>query len=522
MHSTILQAKLSRCAGAERPVRINILFVNEADVDAFEDVMWAIYHGKLPREDMTVRRALLIAQQADAYAVHTVLFFATRWLNQQQHFSWDEAVRIFRAPPSIRERLQLGRATDALLRRLGDLEAAMNDEHLRDRLASLPEAALAALLSDDRLAVADESSVVAAILLWTNDQALATAPDAVAACVRLTHLDPGYLAAVTAFFPQWTPQVLALLWKCAVRPQAWQALCEQDGSPPVLRATSRQRRARSLTAAAELQVRVSLRELEQAYRGAARDGRATAVRGVEADGTGRALLLHASVLIMHSTVLQARLTRWTGTERPVRINIELGDEAQEAAFEDVIWAMYHNKLPAEMTVQRALRIAQLADAYAMENVLFFGIQWLSQQQELSWDDAARMFDAPLSTQERLQMGKAFEAILQRAGDLEVAMNDEQVRNQLASLPEAALAALLSDSRLAVADESSVVAVALFWAKCQKLATVPDAVAGSIRLAHLDPGYLAAVTEFFPQWTPHVLALLWKCMLQPQAWQTLCK
>ncbi|KAG5178577.1 hypothetical protein JKP88DRAFT_241947 [Tribonema minus] len=232
------------------------------------------------------------------------------------------------------------------------------------------------------------------------------------------------------------------------------------------------------------------------------------------------LHVHSTILIMHSSVLRSKVISYPGAERPVRIEIKLDDEADVAAFEDVSWGMYHGgKLPAEdMTVGRALAIARLADAYVVNIVLWAAIEWLNQQASLAWDDALRVCHAPVSVRDRLDLGKATTAMLERAGDLEVAMNDEQVRTQLIELPETALVALLSDERLAVAAESTVVALTIKWAQQRRLAKVPDQMANCIRLKHLHSGYLAGVTHFFPRWTADVVALVCVGKHLSSAWQ----
>ncbi|KAG5178252.1 hypothetical protein JKP88DRAFT_248144 [Tribonema minus] len=131
----------------------------------------------------------------------------------------------------------------------------------------------------------------------------------------------------------------------------------------------------------------------------------------------------------------------------------------------------------------------------------------------------RAFSKPLPAFSRMQLKGIVAAMLEKAGDLEVAMNDDKLREQLALLPESALVALLSDDRLAVAAESTVVAVALQWAKQRGQPTVPDAIANCIRLKHLEPGFAAGIAHFFPQWTQRVLSLVFAGRSSPAAWQS---
>ncbi|KAG5185786.1 hypothetical protein JKP88DRAFT_354095 [Tribonema minus] len=163
------------------------------------------------------------------------------------------------------------------------------------------------------------------------------------------------------------------------------------------------------------------------------------------------LQLHAAVLITHSSVLHSKLSRWTGPERPARIQIELENDAEVDAFEDVVWAMYHGKLPAEeqLTIQRALTTAQVADTYAAETPLCLAAKWLDAQADLPWDEALRLFDAPCGVRERLHLRNALSSIMKRVGDLELATNDELLRQQLTLLPEAALGhcSVMTDSLL---------------------------------------------------------------------------
>ncbi|KAG5184547.1 hypothetical protein JKP88DRAFT_314497 [Tribonema minus] len=57
----------------------------------------------------------------------------------------------------------------------------------------------------------------------------------------------------------------------------------------------------------------------------------------------------------------------------------------------------------------------------------------------------------------------------------------------------------------VAHESSIACLLINWAKAHELATVPDELALRIRARYLDVLHMAALTEFFPQWTPQFIA-----------------
>ncbi|KAG5178576.1 hypothetical protein JKP88DRAFT_329138 [Tribonema minus] len=438
MHSSVLRSKVISYPGAERPVRIEIKLDDEADVAAFEGVLWGMYHGKLPAEDMTVERALAIARLADAYDVKIMLCAATEWLNQQASLAWDDALRVYEAPDSVRERLDLKKAQTAMLERAGVLEVAMNDE-------------------------------------------------------------------------QWTANVVALLCVGKHSSSGWQDVRKMlNASQVVAESESNASRKRKRGAAASCKV-----ARKQGENGGSEP---------EAVPPGvKRLHVHSIVLIMHSSVLRSKVISYPGAERPVRIEIKLDDEADVAAFEDVLWGMYHGKLPAEdMTVERALAIARLADAYVVKIMLCAATEWLNQQASLARDDALRVYEAPDSVRDRVDLRKAQTALLERAGDLEVAMNDQQVRRQLIRLPETALVALLRNDGLAVAAESTVVVLTTKWARQHRLAKVPDEVANCIRLKHLNTGFLAGVTHFFPQWTPAVLALLCSGKASPSAWQEVRK
>ncbi|KAG5175906.1 hypothetical protein JKP88DRAFT_283272 [Tribonema minus] len=209
MHSSVLRNKLQRWTGAERPMRIEVELDDEADVPVFEDVLWGMYQVKLPAENMTVERALAIARLADAYFDETVLCAATAWINEQASLTWDDALRVCEAPVSVRDRLDLRKAQTTMLGRQGTW-------------------------NDDRLAVAAESTVVALTMQWAEQHKLATVPDAVACCIRLKHLQCGYIAGVTRWFPQWTVEVVALLSAGQASPAAWSDVRQMENSPQAL------------------------------------------------------------------------------------------------------------------------------------------------------------------------------------------------------------------------------------------------------------------------------------------------
>ncbi|KAG5178251.1 hypothetical protein JKP88DRAFT_248143 [Tribonema minus] len=223
--------------------------------------MWCMYHGKLPAGDMTVPRALSLARLADAYAIENVLLAATQWLNQQASLTCDDALSMVSAPYGVCERLQ-ERALDRFREQLGDLDLAMNITWWRGKLMALPEAALIALLSDDRLAVAAESTVAATAVYWSEQQGLETVPDAVAGCIRLRQLHPaGFIATVAQYFPQWTPRMLALLWQ-SIAPTTWTSLELFDEVPQVLLDTSDGLRRASCISAAKVKATVSLSAIQ--------------------------------------------------------------------------------------------------------------------------------------------------------------------------------------------------------------------------------------------------------------------
>eukprot|EP00611_Tribonema_gayanum_P031333 TRINITY_DN9032_c0_g1_i1.p1 TRINITY_DN9032_c0_g1~~TRINITY_DN9032_c0_g1_i1.p1 ORF type:complete len:280 (-),score=29.50 TRINITY_DN9032_c0_g1_i1:403-1242(-) len=270
MHSSVLEARLSRWTGPERPVLINIQLDDEAEVAGFEGVMWGMYNGKLPTTDMTVERALLIARLADAYAIEIVLCAATAWLNQQANLAWEDVLRIFEAPASVRSRLELQKAQTAILERAGDLKVAMNDVQVRKQLIEMPAPALVALLSDDRLAVAAESTAVALAIRWAQWHGLATAPDAVSSCIRLNHLDGGFLAGVAHLFPLWTCQVLALLSVGKASPSAWRQVLASRNMPRALAGTSEHERPKTSVTAAKFKAVLPLTDLAGAFAKAVR------------------------------------------------------------------------------------------------------------------------------------------------------------------------------------------------------------------------------------------------------------
>ncbi|KAG5185793.1 hypothetical protein JKP88DRAFT_254796 [Tribonema minus] len=73
----------------------------------------------------------------------------------------------------------------------------MSSEKLRSKLAALPKGAPVALLSSNKLAVAAESTVaaaVAAVVYWAAEEGLMTVPDTVVGCIWLRQLDAGFTA----------------------------------------------------------------------------------------------------------------------------------------------------------------------------------------------------------------------------------------------------------------------------------------------------------------------------------------
>ncbi|KAG5181350.1 hypothetical protein JKP88DRAFT_321827 [Tribonema minus] len=206
----------------------------------------------------------------------------------------------------------------------------------------------------------------------------------------------------------------------------------------------------------------------------------------DSDGGGscRQLRLHAAILMGFSTVLEARLRRWTSADRP-----------------------------GSMTLPRALSIALAADKYGVSKAVRASVTWLESQESFTWDEALALFTAPLSVRRLFPQqvnGTLLHALVAASGDLEVAMDDDDACMQLLSLPEPALVALLRTGTVAVAEESTVAVVAVQWAQQRGMDTVPDSVASCVRIMRLKPGFTAGITQFFPQWTPAVLTLAAAC------------
>ncbi|KAG5179079.1 hypothetical protein JKP88DRAFT_247714 [Tribonema minus] len=169
-----------------------------------------------------------------------------------------------------------------------------------------------------------------------------------------------------------------------------------------------------------------------------------------------------------SGVLQARLRRWTSPERPVRIYLKMEDDQETAAFEDVLWATYHNRLPdaEKMTVVRALSIAQTADKYVVERVMSMCAAWLGEQGGFSWDEMLAVCSAPFGIRERYPVTvqeRVMSTLVEQLGDLELSMIAPEQKKELLALPQPALFTLLRSDALAVAAESTVAVVALGWA-----------------------------------------------------------
>ncbi|KAG5181376.1 hypothetical protein JKP88DRAFT_346721 [Tribonema minus] len=274
---SVLEARLRRWTSAERPVRLRMELDSEEEAAAFEDMLWCMYHGALPDEElMTPRRALQIMLAADKYDVDAAARHGVAWLASQRSFTWDEALALLGAPANVQVLFPstvVDGALTVLLATLGDLEVAMNADAAFERLLSLPEAALVALLGNSQLAAAAESTVAAAAVVWAQRRGLRRVPDAVATCVRLVRLKPGFAASVTRFFPTWTPRVLALAAACAGSDAARAVVAQRGRGPAALHAAaSATPRRASAVAAAEVSASLPLEELAQAFARAAQDG----------------------------------------------------------------------------------------------------------------------------------------------------------------------------------------------------------------------------------------------------------
>ncbi|KAG5181351.1 hypothetical protein JKP88DRAFT_273437 [Tribonema minus] len=152
-------------------------------------------------------------------------------------------------------------------------------------------------------------------------------------------------------------------------------------------------------------------------------------------GVFRQLWLHAVVLMVNSSVLEARLCRWTSAQRPVRLYIPLDSEEETMAFEDMLWCIYHDALPDEeiMTPHRAIHIMLAADRFDVPAAAQQCIAWLESQGSFTLDEALALFAAPASVQQLFPSAleeHALSALLAAVGDLEVAMNDANARASL--------------------------------------------------------------------------------------------
>eukprot|EP00877_Chromochloris_zofingiensis_P013190 jgi/Chrzof1/8124/UNPLg00169.t1 len=87
-------------------------------------------------------------------------------------------------------------------------------------------------------------------------------------------------------------------------------------------------------------------------------------------------------------------------------------------------------------------------------------------EEFAWDTVTRVFQLPPFCLEadafKPAVQKAVDKLISVFGDLEVVMNDEQLREQLLQLPCTVMAALLGSSHLRVASENSAVAAVFAW------------------------------------------------------------
>jgi hypothetical protein len=123
---------------------------------------------------------------------------------------WDAAVAAFALPlhtPALAaaaRQLQAA-AADTLQAELGDVDLAWQDAARRAKLLQLPYEAVRCLLSDGRTRVVSENSVFYTADAWLNANGAGGGGAAsrqqqagLAACVRVPHLTPSYLAAVAA------------------------------------------------------------------------------------------------------------------------------------------------------------------------------------------------------------------------------------------------------------------------------------------------------------------------------------
>jgi hypothetical protein len=226
------------------------------------------------------------------------------------------------------------------------------------------------------------------------------------------------------------------------------------------------------------------------------------------------------LLIMNSHTLEIWLRRWrTEKERADDcVDIPVETEEEGAAVLQMLKMMYNKRqLPADITPTSALEIAVAAERFQAIKIRDAVLEWL-RGQEFNWEDAVRFYALAPALRESwcALAGKALAALQREAGDLEVALNDSDVRAKLLALPEAGIIALLSSDDTQVASEATAAAVAVQWSATAGKDTVPDAVAYCVRVAHVPDAYIAAVSAFFPQWTTAALALVRVCKAYARA------
>eukprot|EP00611_Tribonema_gayanum_P003147 TRINITY_DN12453_c0_g1_i1.p1 TRINITY_DN12453_c0_g1~~TRINITY_DN12453_c0_g1_i1.p1 ORF type:complete len:243 (+),score=85.72 TRINITY_DN12453_c0_g1_i1:751-1479(+) len=154
----------------------------------------------------------------------------------------------------------------------------MNDANARASLLSLPEPALIALLGSSDLAVAEESTVAVVAVRWAQQRGMDVVPDAVASCVRIMRLKPGFIEGVTHLFPQWTPAVLALASACADSYAAHALLQRCGHCPAVLHVASGAPRRASAVSLVRFTAAMPLEELGDVFAQAVQQGKDTTTK----------------------------------------------------------------------------------------------------------------------------------------------------------------------------------------------------------------------------------------------------
>ena len=148
-----------------------------------------------------------VLRMADRLQVPRVIAAVGAALAAAGPLPWETALAVWALPPGCADIPAYAPVFDAaaaaLQERFGDLDAALNNATLRDELLLLPLPALLRLLRDPTTRAVSENTVVWICDAWLSCHIGGSEEEqaALAACLRLQHLTPLYVASVVSRLP---------------------------------------------------------------------------------------------------------------------------------------------------------------------------------------------------------------------------------------------------------------------------------------------------------------------------------